>query len=188
MTSNHLALLLIFLSLNFVASTVYAQDDLMAQAEVEEEAVPPQPEPRLQALSIGEKALQQAPNPGLNKIHPLLFLKDEYQLLQEAKASFVTRPPRPSEIEDGLPNENVQPGIRELSLAGIVYRSHKDWTIWFNEQRITPQAIPSEILDLHVHKDFIEIKWYDEYTNQIFPVRMRPHQRFNLDTRIFLPG
>jgi hypothetical protein len=32
------------------------------------------------------------------------------------------------------------------------------------------------------------MKWFDEYTNQVFPIRLRPHQRFNIDARMFLPG
>lgn len=140
------------------------------------------------SMPIEVKAEQQSPNPGLNDLLPLLFLKDEYQLLQEAKAISHTRPPLPGELEQSTGQEGVAMGPRELSLAGIVYRSSKDWTIWFNEQRITPTAIPEEVLDLRVGKDFIEIKWYDAYTNQIFPIRLRPHQRFNLDSRIFLPG
>ncbi|MEM6781496.1 MAG: hypothetical protein AAF569_06495 [Pseudomonadota bacterium] len=173
----------------FGSTHVFAQDDLATQAEdsVVEKMNDVPPAVAVQTIAIEEKAAQRAPDVGLNTLQPLLFLTDEYELLQEAKASFVTRPPRPGEIDRG-PRENVQPGLRELSLAGIVYRSQKDWTIWFNEQRVTPDAIPSEVLDLRVNKDYIQIKWYDEYTNQIFPIRLRPHQRFNLDTRIFLPG
>lgn len=145
--------------------------------------------PRNRSIPIEVKAQQQSPNPGLNDLLPLIFLKDEYQLLQEAKAISHTRPPLPGEIDRvSIGDETIAPGIRELSLAGIVYRSGRDWTIWFNEQRVTPTAIPEEVLDLRVHKDFIEIKWFDAYTNQIFPIRLRPHQRFNLDSRIFLPG
>ncbi len=144
---------------------------------------------RNRSIPIEVKAQQQSPNPGLNDLLPLIFLKDEYDLLQEAKAILYTRPPLPGEIDRvGSGEEIIDPGIRELSLAGIVYRSGRDWTIWFNEQRVTPKAIPEEVLDLRVHKDYIEIKWFDAYTNQIFPIRLRPHQRFNLDSRIFLPG
>lgn len=87
-------------------------------------------------------------------------------------------------------NEKVKPPPeeREIRLAGIVYRSKADWTIWLNEERVTPDAIPEEVMDLRVYKNYIEFKWFDEYTNKIFPIRLRPHQRFNIDTLIFLPG
>ncbi len=77
---------------------------------------------------------------------------------------------------------------RDITLGGIVYRRSNDWTIWLNGQRITPEALPEEIIDLKVYSDYIELKWFDEWSNQIFPIRMRAHQRFNIDTRIFLPG
>jgi hypothetical protein len=80
------------------------------------------------------------------------------------------------------------PGVREISLGGIVYVNSKDWTIWFNGERVTPRAMPEQVHDLEVRKNFIDVKWYDPYTNIIYPVRLRPHQRFNLDARIFLPG
>lgn len=138
-------------------------------------------------MTIREKAAIEGKDVNISAIPTLLFTPDEYKLLQEAKARFVTRPPDSGDLNE----EWVQPGdpgIREIALAGIVYRAPKEWTIWLNEQRVTPDAIPSEVLDLRVFKDFIELKWYDAYTNQIFPIRIRPHQRFNLDNRLFLPG
>ena len=90
--------------------------------------------------------------------------------------------------EDQAEKVKPPPEEREIRLSGIVYHGGKDWTIWLNEQRVTPDAIPEEVMDLKVYKTYIEFKWFDDYTNQIFPIRLRPHQRFNIDTRIFLPG
>lgn len=86
------------------------------------------------------------------------------------------------------PKPKPPPEMRELRLGGILYTNKEDWTIWLNEQRVTPTALPSEIIDLRVSRHYIEVKWYDDYTAQIFPIKLRPHQRFNLDSRIFLPG
>ena len=80
------------------------------------------------------------------------------------------------------------PEEREIRLAGIMYDTGDRWTIWLNEERVTPDAVPPEVIDLKVHKEYIEFKWIDDYTNRIYPIRLRPHQRFNIDTRIFLPG
>jgi hypothetical protein len=80
------------------------------------------------------------------------------------------------------------PEEREIVLGGIAFTSKNDWTIWLNGQRVTPDALPSEIIDLRVNKHHIDMKWLDDYTQQIFPIRLRAHQRFNLDSRIFLPG
>lgn len=82
----------------------------------------------------------------------------------------------------------VSPGIRELSLAGILYKGQENWTIWLNGTRMTPQAYSNQIHEIKVSEDYVDIKWFDPYTNIVFPIRLRPHQRFNLDTRIFLPG
>lgn len=124
---------------------------------------------------------------------PSLFFSTWTQaLIAEARFSFQTRPPTEDEIraakDAAAKDEAKDPGLREISLGGIVFADVQDWTIWLNGQRILPQALPPEILDLKVYRHFIELKWFDSYTNQVFPVRLRPHQRFNLDTRIFLPG
>lgn len=121
----------------------------------------------------------------------LFFTAWQHALLQEAREQFRTRPPTEAELQSSLSDSGVAraaSGPRELSLGGIAYRSVKDWTIWLNGQRITPAAIPSEVMDIKVGSQQIEMKWFDRSTNLIYPVRLRPHQRFNLDSRLFLPG
>ncbi len=120
-------------------------------------------------------------------IPSMFFTPSEESLIQEARLGLTTRAPTDSEIrraEDGT----VIKGPRELSLGGIVYLSAGDWTIWLNGQKVTPDRIPPEVLDIVVRKNTVKIKWFDEYTNQIFPIKLRSHQRFNIDTRVFLPG
>lgn len=118
---------------------------------------------------------------------PSLFLTpSEQSLLQEARLGLTTR--APSDYELGQDGENIPRGIREISLGGIVYLSKGDWTVWLNNQKITPSRLPPEILDIKVYKNYIKLKWFDAYTNQIFPIKLRTHQRFNIDSRIFLPG
>lgn len=107
----------------------------------------------------------------------------------------------PDEFSDGfgdlddimLPDENapvreVKPGIRELRLGGILHGGSSQWIIWLNGMRVTPASVPEQVIDLKVRGEFIEIVWYDEYSELIFPIRLRPHERFNLDSRMFLPG
>lgn len=126
---------------------------------------------------------------------PLVFTYWEYLAIQDAlKTKGLTRAVAPEELKRDLKNRDgtvkvkPPPEEREIRLSGIVYNGAKDWTIWLNEKRVTPSAIPSEIFDLKVYRDYIEFKWFDDYTERIFPIRLRPHQRFNIDTRIFLPG
>ncbi len=120
----------------------------------------------------------------------LFFTLWQHVLLQEAKRTFRTRRPNPAEMQRDavVPQEERPRGIRELALSGILYKTGDDWIVWLNGQRVTPDAIPSQVIDIQVSNDYIELKWFDEYTNLIYPVRLQPHQRFNLDTRIFLPG
>ncbi len=127
-----------------------------------------------------------------NEMPSLLFTYWEHTAIEEAKrARGTVRPPTDAELNAAMPDEEGRPKPppeeRELRLAGIVYVANDDWTIWLNEKRVTPTAVPPEAIDLEVYKEFIELKWHDDYTNQIFPIRLRPHQRFNLDARIFLP-
>jgi len=119
----------------------------------------------------------------------LFFTLWQHRLLQEAKRlSYTNRNAAPSEMTKDAAPEDRPRGIRELSLGGILYSATDSWIVWLNGQRVTPTAIPKQVIDIQVKKDFIELKWYDAFTNLIFPIRLQPHQRFNLDSRIFLPG
>lgn len=126
-------------------------------------------------------------------IPSLFFTFWQHETIRGAKRARgvgVARPPAEGEL-DALSQEQMPkplPEEREIRLAGIVYAGKGDWTIWLNGKRITPDAVPKEVMELQVFKEYIDVKWFDEYTNKIFPVRLRPHQRFNMDTLIFLPG
>lgn len=127
-----------------------------------------------------------------SQIPSLFFTSWEQNLLAEARRGLNARRPTDSEVNRAQRDfENGTPppvGPRELSLGGIVFVSADDWTIWLNKQKITPKRIPPEILDIRVRKDYVELKWFDAYTNQIFPIKLKTHQRFNIDARIFLQG
>lgn len=121
----------------------------------------------------------------------LVFTLWQHALLQDAKKLFRTRRPTESEIAaaaDGRVAEQKPRGIREIGLNGILYKGKDNWVVWLNGKRLAPDAIPKEIMDIKVHSTYIDLKWFDAYTNLIYPIRIRPHQRFNLDSRIFLPG
>lgn len=124
----------------------------------------------------------------------LFFTFWEHNAIQDAvNARGVARTATESELAVtnlGNAHERIKPPPeeRELRLGGIVYTRKGDWTVWLNEKRITPDALPPEAIELRVYKDYVEMKWLDSYTQRIFPIRLRPHQRFNLDSRIFLPG
>ena len=81
-----------------------------------------------------------------------------------------------------------EPGIRELRLGGILFTKEADWIIWLNGMRVTPGAVPEQVIEINVSNQYVELVWYDEYSELMFPIRLRPHERFNLDSRMFLPG
>ncbi len=137
------------------------------------------------------------PNFSLDGFPSLMFTYWEQASILDAKNSRgLTRAPTDTELFEDLNSDQTSPeespgpppGIRTLELGGIAFKTSKSWTIWLNGERVTPTALPAEVLDLKVYKEYIELKWLDEYRNQIVPIRLRPHQRFNIDQRIFLPG
>lgn len=146
--------------------------------------------PPVQTEQEAQSALEkQRVNP--NEIPSLLFTHWEHAALMDAKRSIgAVRAPTQAELNAANREEGYTPPpeSRELKLGGIVYKSKEEWTIYLNDTRVTPKALPPDVIDLRVYEEYIDMKWFDAYTNQIFPVRLRPHQRFNLDTRIFLPG
>jgi negative regulator of replication initiation len=130
-------------------------------------------------------------NRAIDRMPSLFFTYWQHQSIIDAKNSHGrVRPPTEAELKALEEEEQLEldPSRRYVSLGGIVYKADDDWTIWLNGNRVTPNAVPKQVIDLRVYKDYIEVKWLDEYTNSIFPLRLRAHQRFNMDMRIFLPG
>ena len=119
-------------------------------------------------------------------LETLFFTAWQHALLKEAKEGFVTAP-APAGAVAGQ-GEKRAPGIREISLGGIAFSSADRWTVWLNGVRVTPDALPEAVMDIKVGRAYIDLKWFDGYTNKIYPIRLRPQERFNLDSRIFLPG
>lgn len=127
------------------------------------------------------------------KMPSLFFTKWEHDLLIDARRGANVRPVVPGDAGSELllapdGESAVHGSPREINLNGIAYVSPVSWTIWLNNIRITPTALLPEIMDLTVYKDRIEIEWLDRQTNQIYPIRLRPHEKFNMDTRMFLPA
>jgi|GEM_PF-1503112 len=151
---------------------------------------PPQEVPADEAAAEKAKPIDENINP--NAIRSLLFSGWEYAAIADAIAArglvdpdlYKNRLEQTQERQE----EDIGPTIRELRLGGILYTSADDWTIWLNGQRLMPGTLPDEILSLDVFNNYIEMKWLDPKTMQIYPVRLRPNQRFNIDRRLFLPG
>ncbi len=117
----------------------------------------------------------------------LFFNLQEYALIQEARRGFEARLPGSGKALNNAPSREIR-ARRDLVLGGIVYKGKKQWTIYLNELRVTPDNLPDEVLDIQVENDYVRLKWFDKGTNQIFPVKLRPNQTFNLDAKLFYPG
>lgn len=191
--------LLVFSALLLVLNPVYAQgegaptaENPAAENQVQEEA----PKVKEGMETLFSEAGPNSPRFNPEEYTSMVFTHWEHVAIKDARRQRgAVRAPTDAELmrdlktrEDPVEKVKPPPEKREIRLSGIVYKGGKDWTIWLNEQRVTPDAIPEEVMDLKVYKTYIEFKWFDDYTNKIFPIRLRPHQRFNIDTRIFLPG
>jgi hypothetical protein len=149
----------------------------------------------LMAVSISQSRQNMArlkqPDVKPEELTSLFFTLWQYQLLQDAKRLYVTHPVSKEDLARGGDATQSRPrSIRELSVGGILYRGPEDWTVYLNGQRITEDknSLPEQVMDIKVTEDHIDLKWFDTFTNLIFPVRLREHQRFNLDARMFITG
>ncbi|MBX2835086.1 MAG: hypothetical protein KTR28_08970 [Micavibrio sp.] len=179
---------------------LYAQDAPPSLEQVQADVVANPPDGSAEEMQTASlPPAQQAPiNPNVfnpNEYNSLLFTYWELTAIEDARASTGDvrgvedyELARAMKEGEGDPKPMPPPEQRDIKLGGIVYHGKDDWTIWLNSKRVTPKALPTEVHDLRVHSEYIEMKWFDEYTNQIFPIRLRPHQRFNIDSRMFLPG
>lgn len=185
-----LVLLVAFISSVSFSSVVVSQDDPSKEIIVEKSAGSDSLNGDSVVARTKEKAAPFFHKPPMaTAIKSLFFTHWHYQAIKDAKNSQgVVRLPSDWELNKENTDDVIDPGPRDVSLGGILYKSDDNWTIWLNGQRITPDAVPPEVLDLRVFDSHIEIKWHDDYTDKIFPIRMRAHERFNLDTRTFLPG
>lgn len=170
--------------LGFLGAAVVSIAGLTVSAQEEARTIAP----KSSTLAAVNKNISPA------DLKTLFFVEREYRALKDAQnTKGAVRPVsdaevRPTESVDLASIPKPPPEQRELRLGGILFTSKNDWVIWLNDKRVTPNAIPSEVLDLRVHQSYIEVKWLDEWSGQIFPIRLKPHQRFNFDSRIFLPG
>lgn len=120
----------------------------------------------------------------------LLFSRLEYERIRKAleqRGSAAILPDEATGDESGAEEGVILEG-RDIRLSGIFFKNTEDWIIWLNDQRLTPQRLPKQIKEIKVYKKYIEIKWTDTSSAQTYAIRLRPNQRFNLDTQSFSPG
>jgi hypothetical protein len=120
-------------------------------------------------------------------IQSLFFKSDQLSMLNNAREGMSN-----NILNDNLENDTntgtVVSLTKEIILGGIVFNTKDNWTIWLNGARTTKTTLPKEVLDINVSAEYVELKWFDEETNQIFPVRLRPNQKFDITQKVFLPA
>jgi len=81
------------------------------------------------------------------------------------------------------------PAHRIIRVSGVVYRTAEDWIVWMNGQKVTPEKLLPEIIDIEVRDSSkVDLKWYDIGLNRVISITLRPHQTYDIPTGILLPG
>lgn len=168
---------------------------LPVAARAQEEAAAPEGD-AAEAVAIEIKKEDIAPiEPYPEGYRSLFYTLKEHRALLDSIARKAAPMPRHDEGNEDMEDEDIiiekekgPPPPRILHLSGIVYTSANDWTLWLNGLRVVPRDMPPAIKDIKVSKEYIDLKWFDATSGQTIPVRLRPHQRFNIDSKTFMPG
>lgn len=117
-----------------------------------------------------------------------MFSGEELEKLKKALMGGYKKAPEPEKPRQTEEDRAPETSSRIVSLAGLIYSGPQDWTFWLNGRRVTPDKVPEEVQNLYVTKYYIDFSWFDRQTNQLYPIRLRPHQSFHLDTKVFFTG
>ncbi len=107
----------------------------------------------------------------------LFFSREEISAIQRALLGV-----------DTLKDDGAPKAPRVLSLSGMLYNSPDNWVIWLNGNRITPERLLPEILDITVDDSLVHLKWFDYVINDAISITLRPHQIYDIETGILLTG
>lgn len=134
-------------------------------------------------LVANATAAQEETDPEVLKKQPFtdsLFLtQDEISAIQRALLG----------VDDKSKEEDTGPKPpRILRLSGLLYKSPNDWVIWLNGNRLTPNRLLPEIIEISVESTKIHLKWFDYGINNVIFITLRPHQVYDMETGILLPG
>jgi len=84
--------------------------------------------------------------------------------------------------------ESPVPVTRLIKLAGVIYKSTDNWVIWLNGKRVTPDRLLPEIVDIHVKKDKVYLKWFDKGLRDVILITLKPHHTYDIGAGVLLPG
>jgi len=81
------------------------------------------------------------------------------------------------------------PAHRVIRVSGVFYRSPENWVVWMNNQKVTPDNLLPEIVDISVKDSSkVALKWYDVGLNEVISITLRPQQTYDIPTGVLLPG
>lgn len=116
----------------------------------------------------------------------LFFSPNQIASIMRANQGFIA--PKEAYDEKNQSEKPVDSGPRILSLSGIMFQGPNDWIIWFNGHRVTPKNIPDRVMGLKVESNRIHLKWMDIGNQRVINLTLYPHQQYNIDTNVILPG
>lgn len=120
------------------------------------------------------------------KKESIFFTPNQLISIMRANQGFIA----PSEAFD-TNNQGDKPmdrGPRVVALTGILYHGKNDWTIWLNNERVTPKNIPDRIMGLSVKADRVHVRWMDIGNQRIVNITLRPNQQYLLDSDTIISG
>lgn len=107
----------------------------------------------------------------------------EIVAIQQALAGRVVK--KETLVEEAKP---YIPARRVIRISGVLYRSPRDWIVWMNNHKVTPDNLLPEIVDISVKDSSkVSLEWYDIGLNQVIAITLRPHQTYDITTGILLP-
>lgn len=143
--------------------------------------------PSATAPAEGEEAPPQTELLVIDDIpESFFFSRNEVVAIKRAMSGFESA--LPSGEGDGADGEAAPPPNRQIRVSGILYVSPDVWTVWVNGRRVIPGYLLPEIVDIRVERRFVYLEWYDQMTDTIISITLRPHQTYDIDTGILLPG
>ncbi len=121
-------------------------------------------------------------------IDSFMFSGAEAALIQKAMGGRVEKPQQTQETLK-IEKKVVIPKRRVIKISGVLFRSPKDWAVWINGRKITPDVSLPEIIEIKVKSSsYLHLKWYDVGLNKVISITMRPNQTYDITTGILLPG
>ncbi len=124
--------------------------------------------------------------PETKTMDSIFFTPNQLIAITRANQGFIA--PAEAYDPDNQSSKPIDPGPRIIALSGIVFNSQRDWTIWLNNERVTPNNIPDRVMGLSVRKDRVYIRWMDLGNQRIVNITLRPNQQYLLDSDSIVPG